>query len=337
MVIKVDLWSVAQILVFLIVLVFLFLIRDIILIFLGAVILSLILMPMVNELERKRVPRVLGTVLIYLLVIFILVGIIIPIVPVFFKEINFLIGELPNYYEKIRQFFGQVSDANEGWSNILGKLPADWLGQINITGRGLFSLLGTFVGWVFVLGTLFILSFYLTVQKDTVWRGIKALAPERYQENLSRLMGLIQGDISAWARGQLMIMIAVGVMDYIVLRILGINFALALAILAGLLELVPGFGAWSAGILAVLVALIQSPSKALMIAIFYLAIQQFDANFIVPNVMKRAVGLNPVIIILTLLVGAKLFGPVGVLLTVPVASIVAIIISEHWKMIQAKK
>jgi predicted PurR-regulated permease PerM len=143
---------------------------------------------------------------------------------------------------------------------------------------------------------------------------------------------LIQKDIGAWGRGLLVLCLVVGLMDYIGLKILGVNFALALAVLAGVLEVVPWLGPWLAGIPAVVVALTQSPIKALMVAILYIAVQQIENNLIVPQVMRRAIGLNPLLVILILLIGAKLAGPAGIILAVPIVTIIVILIKEYLRI-----
>lgn len=328
-IIKIDPWSIVKILFVLIILGLLYLIRDIVLIFFAAVILTFIFSPFVDSLEKRKVSRVLGTLLIYLLILFILIGIIVPLIPTLSQEVNFLIKKLPAYYEDARQYFG---GPDQGWPGILQQLFTEWSSKINITSQGIFSLLGTFFGWLFVVGTVFVIAFYLTVQKEALEQTIKALTPEKYKESVARLTNLIQRDIGAWARGLLILCLVVGLMDYIGLKILGVNFALVLACLAGIFEVVPWLGPWLAGIPAVLVALTQSPLKALMVAILYIAVQQIENNLIVPHIMKRAIGLNPLLVVLVLLIGAKLAGPIGIILAVPLVTIGVILVKEYLRI-----
>ncbi|MGC9048773.1 MAG: AI-2E family transporter [Patescibacteria group bacterium] len=330
-IIKIDPWSVIKILSILIILAFLYLIRDIILIFLGAVILSFIFLPVVDALEKKGISRFLGTFLVYLAILLILIGIIIPLIPAFIREFNFLIEKVPAYYEFIRQYIGGL---DPGWSKILQNLLNKWSSKIDLSGFEIFSVFGAIFGWIFILSTLLIIAFYLTVQKEVLKQTLTALTPEKYKENIARLIELIQKDIGAWGRGLLILCLVVGLMDYIGLKILGINFALTLAILGGVFEVVPWLGPWLAGIFAVVVALTQSPVKALMVAILYIAVQQIENNLIVPQVMKRAVGLNPLLVILILLIGAKLAGPAGIILAVPVVTVIIILVKEYFKVVK---
>lgn len=331
-IIKIDPWSIAKILLILIGLVFLYLIRDIILIVFGALILSFVFAPIIDGLERKKVSRFLSTTMVYLIFLFILVVIIIPLISAIQHEFGSLIKKIPIYYEQFHQYFGSSGQGSPG---ILQKLLANWYNTINIAGitsQGVFAILGTFFGWIFVIGTILVIAFYLTVQKEALRQTIKSLTPEKYRENVVRLADLIQKDIGAWARGLLILCLLVGLMNYIGLTILGVNFALVLAVLAGILEVVPWLGPWLAGIPAVFVALTQSPVKALMVVILYVAVQQIENNLIVPQVMKRAIGLNPLLVILVILIGAKLAGPVGIILAVPLVTIVIILGKEYLRI-----
>lgn len=328
-VIKIDPWSIIKILAILIVLLFLYLIRDIILIFLAAVILSFIFLPIVDALEKRKISRFLGTLLIYLIILAILVGIIIPLVSVLRQEVDFLVKKIPTYYQSIRQYFGR---ADQSWAVILEKLLADWSKKISITSQGIFSVFGTVFGWVFVISAVLLIAFYLTVQKEALRQTVQTLLPEKYKDSVARLADLIQKDIGAWGRGLLILCLVVGLMDYVGLTILGINFALVLAVLAGLFEAVPWLGPWLAGIPAFLIALTQSPIKAFMVVILYVAVQQIENNLIVPQVMRRVIGLNPLLVILVILIGGKLAGPVGIILAVPLVTIIIILIKEYLRI-----
>ncbi len=134
--------------------------------------------------------------------------------------------------------------------------------------------------------------------------------------------------MSYWIRGQVFLSFIVGVLVYIGLLIIGVNYALILAIVTGFTEILPIIGPIFAGGLAVLVALSDSPVIALWVVLLYVLVQQFENHFLVPQIMKKAVGLSPVVIIVTLLVGAKLMGIWGILLAVPVGSAISVVFQE---------
>jgi len=325
--IKVDFLSVAKLLFFLLVIIFLYLIRDIIILFLGAVILSLIFSPIVDILERKKVPRLLSTVLIYLLLLVILVGVVVPLIPVFSRELNFLIQKIPDYYNQINQYFS-VSDKN--LSEVIQNLISKWFSQPGLTTKGIFNILGTVFGWIFVVIMIFVLSFYLTVQKQALKETIKKIVPEKYKTAVVHMIDLIQKDVGGWARGLVMGALFIGIVNYIGFTIMGIKFALLLAFLAMIGELIPWIGPWVVGILSVLVALIQSPLQAIMVAVFYFLAEQLEGNLIYPKIMQKMVRLDPLLVILVLLIGAKLGGGIGIILSVPILTIIIILVKEYW-------
>lgn len=327
--IKIDTLSVVKILLILIILFVFYLIRDIVFIFIAAIIISFIFSPIVDGLEKRRVPRIWGTIFVYLTLLVIFVGIIVPLVPIFSREVDFLIEKVPAYYERLNQYVG---GSDYSWSGIGQRFLLTWFNKIDWTGYGLFSLLGTFLGGLLVIIAIFIIAFYITIQKDSLGPGLKFLIPSKYRNDFSRLIDLIQKDIGAWSRSLLILCLIVGTLDYIGLTILGVKLALALAVIAGLFELIPFAGPWLAGILAILVTFTQSPLQALMVAILFLVVQQIEANFITPNIMKKAIGLNPLLTILMLLIGAKLAGPLGIVLSVPIATICIILVKEYLRI-----
>jgi predicted PurR-regulated permease PerM len=331
LVIKIDPWSIIKISLLFLFVFFLYLIKDIILIFLTATILSFIFSPFVDFLEKKGFLRFVATLIVYLIILLIFIGIIIPIVPIFIKELNFLIEKIPSYYESLLSY---LSKPQHGWSKIIRDLFSKWPTKSGLVSFEIFSILGGFLGSIFVFITTLIVAFYLTAQKDFLKKALIFFFPTNYKENISKLYELIQKDIGNWGRGLLFLCFFVGFLDYLGLKILNVNFALSLAILGGLLEVIPWFGPWFAGFLAFFIALVQSPIKALMVAILYLAVQQIENNLVVPQVMSKVTGLNPLIVILVLLIGAKLGGPIGIILATPTVTIISLIIKEYLKIKQ---
>jgi len=133
----------------------------------------------------------------------------------------------------------------------------------------------------------------------------------------------------AWVRGQIVLMFLVGFTTYIGLTILGVEFALPLAVIAGLLELIPTIGPIVSAIPAAIIAFTQGPLLGLGVIALYILIQQLENNILVPKVMEKAVGLSPLITIFSLLVGAALFGILGAVLAVPFAAITYLIVEDR--------
>jgi len=331
--IKIDFWSVVKLLIFLLLIVVFYLIRDIVLLLLIAIIIALIFVPLVDFLEKKKVSRLLTTVLIYLFILVVIVGLVIPAVPVLSHEVNALLQRLPDYYDKINQYF---SISNKSWGEVTRNFLINWISAPGTVTKGLFGVVGTVFGWILVVVLIFVISFYLTLQKQALKEIFKKIMPSRYHHAMERMADLIQKDVGGWVRGLLIGALVVGVLSYIGLLAVGIKFALLLAVLAALGELIPWIGQWVVAIFTILVALVQSPIQALIIAVYYLFIQQIQGNFISPKLMQRLVGLNPLLVIIAILIGSKLAGMAGLILAVPILTIVIILVKEYLHIKQEK-
>ena len=331
--IKIDFWSVVKLLAFLLLLVLFYLIRDIILLLLIAIIIALIFAPLVDFFEKKRISRLLTTTLIYLFVLVVIVGLVIPAVPVLSREVNTLLQKLPDYYDKINQYF---SISNKSWEEITRNFLINWISTPGTATKGFFGVVGTVFGSIVVAVLIFVISFYLNSQKYALKEIIKKIIPVKYRQATEQMADLIQKDIGGWARGLLISALVVGVLSYIGLSVVGIKFALLLAVMAALGELIPWVGTWIAAIFTILVALLQSPLQAVIIAIYYLIVQQIQGNFVTPKLMQRLVGLNPLLVIIAILIGSKLAGMAGLILAVPVLTIIMILVKEYLRIKQEK-
>jgi predicted PurR-regulated permease PerM len=189
----------------------------------------------------------------------------------------------------------------------------------------LFSLFGGLISTLAII----VISFYLTLNASDVKRFLVSMIPTKNQPYISGLISRLQVKMGQWLRSQLILMVIIGLVIYIGLTILNVRYALILALIAGLLEIVPWLGPWLAGIFAVFLSFFQSPVLALLVVILYVAVQQLENNLIVPQIMKRVVGLNPVVVILALLIGGKIAGILGAVLAVPSAAILAEFIRDY--------
>jgi predicted PurR-regulated permease PerM len=197
------------------------------------------------------------------------------------------------------------------------------LGSVFSTVAGIF---GGIVSFFIVL----VITFYMTVEESSMKRTVTFILPDKYQPFTLQLINKVQRKIGDWLKGQLVLCLIVGVMAYIGLLILGVNYALVLGLLAAVGEFIPYLGPTISAIPAIFLAFTQSPIKALFVLILYVLIQQVENNILVPKVMQKAVGLNPIISIIALLVGAKTAGLIGVVLAIPVATAISVIVRELW-------
>ena len=292
---------------------FLFQIRQIILLVYISSILMSTLNPLVTRLEKLRIPRPWAILLCYSFFFGVLSLILGSFLPSLVEQTRRLLEHLPSLLTTID--FGQIDQG--AISNQLGSLPE----------RSLKFIVGLFSNFV-ALFALLVVTFYLLMERKKLGRYLLILFGEKEEAQVKRIIDKIEEQLGAWVRGQTILCTVVGVMTYIGLRFLGIEFALPLSMLAGILEVVPNMGPVLSAIPAVLIGLVASPISALAIAALYFLVQQIENYLIVPNVMKRVVSLSPLIVILSLMVGFEVGGIFGAILAVPTVLILRVIILE---------
>lgn len=314
--------TILRVIFILLALVFLYLIRDILIIVFVAVIIAAAINGPVSWLQRHKVPRLLGVIFIYLLLLLLLGLIVTLIFPPLAEQIKQLATYFPELMEKIGLSFqewwgkykleGNLQTFLDKISNKLAQATSSVFGTI-------IGLFGGLVSAIIIL----VISFYLAVQEKGAKRFLVSLTPNEHQSYISDLIERIESKIGGWLRGQLLLMFIIGCLTYIGLYFLGVKYALTLALVAALFEIIPYIGPILAAIPAVILAFLQAPFLALLVIILYIVIQQLENYIIYPQVMKRTVGLNPIVIIIVMLIGAKLAGVLGIILAVPLAAAVA--------------
>jgi len=294
----------------------LFVTREILIAVFLAIIISSALDPWVTFLERKNVPRILGTLAIYIIAILLVAVIIYILVPVALVELNSILNNSGGFMGSLMQNFGEDgAKVFDGLIQGLNDVTAGFLGG-KIT---ILTILSRFLGGLFFTAIVFVISFYLTVGRDGVEKFLVTILPYQYQENVLTIYERVRRKISLWFRGQLLLSLIVGLAVFLGLLILGVRYSLVLGLAAGLFELIPYVGPIFSGGLAVLFALTSSVTLGLYTLILFIVIQQIESHFLIPTVMGRSTNLNPVIVLVSLLIGGKIFGLIGVILAVPVA------------------
>lgn len=314
----------------LLVLWFVYVVRDIIGIFFVALIFSSIIDPLADWLEARKVPRSVAVLIVYV-IIFSILGLVIGLlVPPLVQEVRDLASNFSAVWDRLvsgaalfREYSvqsGFSKNIEQGLGTILSNLTQA-LGGAFSTIVGVF---GGIVSFVFIL----VLTFYMVTQEDLLKRTFKILVPDNYQTFAFGILGKIQRKITAWVKGQLILSLSVGILSFVGLSIIGVNYALVLGIFAAITELVPYAGPFLGGTVAVFFALSQSASKAIFTIILFIIVQQLENNILVPKVMQRAVGLNPIVSILALIIGMRLAGIPGALFAIPVATALDLVARE---------
>jgi len=320
--------SILKILAVFAVLMFFYLVWDIIVLLFVSLVIAASLGPAIDWLENKRIPRAGGIFLIYVVLMLVLSLVVVLIIPPITDQIDQLATIFPFYYERLVGLFGNLqigSDFGQAFQSNLrsvGETLSSYTGSVVTTLSGIFGGLATMV-------VALVLTFYFSVRKDGLKLFLRAVTPASHQKYVENIFVRIQDKLGLWLRGQLLLSGIIFVVTWIGLSVLGVKYALVLALIAGITEVIPFLGPLIGAIPAVILAFLQSPTKALLVVILYLVIQQLEASIIVPKVMQRAVGLNPIVVIVVLLLGAKLAGVLGAILSIPVA-VAVMTIAGDW-------
>lgn len=318
-------------------LIFLYFIRDILaMLFVALVIVAAVDSP-VGWLKKHKIPRVVGVLIVYLLLFIILALIISLILPLLANEIRELGKNMPSYLERLGTRFQALEDwwqkfeisGNEGPLAKIGSQLAKAASSVFATTIGIFG------GLISAL-VILIISIYLAVQEKGIKKFFMSITPPEHQAYMMAMAEKIQIKMGGWLWGQLFLALIVAILTFLGLSLLGVPYALILALLAGLLEVVPYLGPIIASIPAIIIAFLQSPFLALLTLILYIVIQQVENYIIVPQVMRRAVGLNPVVIIIAMLIGVKIAGILGLILAVPIAAIISVFLEDFMKQQRPK-
>lgn len=306
---------------FLIGLWFLIQIKDIIIVVFLSVILVAAMLKPVEWLNSHKIPRVVAVILVYIFIILIIGAIAGIIVPPLIEQTVGLSSRLPQIADSVNDFliFNKIPVVDV--SSVIGKQLQGFIGNIVTITSAIFSS-------VLVLLTLFVLSFYLLLDWNKFVKLIGSAFSPKQEKKVTRIISKVENGLGKWLRGQIVLSIIVGTLVYIGLFVLGIPYALPLAIIAGILEIIPVIGPIISSVPAILVALSVSPVVALATAALFIVVQQLENNLIVPMIMSKVIGLQPPIIIVSLLIGAKLAGIGGAFMAPPVLIILKIIFSE---------
>ncbi len=309
---------------------FVYLIRDIIAVFFIALIMTAAIEPAVNRLAKKRIPRPFSVLVIFL-VLFLISGLAISfLVPPIVEQFKSFSENFPAHLEKLIRTFSGLEDyfQSHGIDFSSRGFMADIGAKLSQSGGKIFSTTVGFFNGIIMAIAILSMTFYLSVKEKGMEKLLISIVPSAHQTYAVSLAERIKEKIGKWLQGQLFLMLIIFILDFIVLSLLGIPYALILAIFAGLLEIIPYIGPIISAIPGVLLGFLISPLTGFLVLAAYVVIQQFENHVIVPQVMKRAIGMNPVIVILALLIGAKLGGALGAILAVPLAAAVSVFVKD---------
>ena len=334
---SIDILSVLKVLLILVGVYVLYLLKDIVLVVLTAVVIASAIEPAAKWFMKYHFPRTLAVVILYLIIAITLSGLIYFLLPSLLSDSANFLSQIPDYIGSLdtRSILGGlgVPESSMVIQNISNTLSAGDLlslarSFVTIPG-GAFRILSTVFGGVFLFVLMIVLSFYLAVRENGISDFLRIITPHTHITYVLELWKRSQRKIGQWMQGQLLLMLLVGVLVYLGLTILGVKHAFLFAVLSGLFEVIPLFGPILSSIPAVLVGYTQAGlSFALLIVGLFVIIQQFENHLIYPLVVNKVVGVPAIVVILALVVGAQLGGFLGALLSVPLAAILMELIQD---------
>lgn len=275
------------------------------------------LSPFVAFLKRKRFPKIVAIFIPFLIALIFITLLIFSLLPFFISQVQSLIKIFPTYFGRAVSFFAINIDISQISSLISSEFAS--------FGQNILDITRKIISGIFSLILIFVISFYFLLYEEHIKNGIVDLFPRDLKNRVSSILNQIEKGLGAWARGQVVLSAAVGFLTWIGLTILGLDFALPLALVAGILEIIPTLGPIISGSLAAIVALNFSFDMVIKVIFVFIFIHLLENNILVPRIMQRAVGLNPIIVLVGVIVGAKLMGLTGALLSIPFISLLVII------------
>ena len=308
-------------------------IRPILLLLVLSVIFAAAIEPLVFRLRRAGLRRGQAILSVYLGLVAIVAITIYVIVPQSIEQITAFDAAIPDIFENLRR------QALESDNTFVRRIAYQSLWRIELTYERIRSspqigqdqalgLATSVIGILFTTVSLLIISFYWMTEKATIKRVALGLFPFSKRARAHAIWDEIEYKIGGWTRGQLALMFIIGTFSGIAYYFIDIRFWLPLAIWAGLTEAVPFIGPIIGGGTAALVALASSPEQAIMVIVFATVLQQLESAFLVPRVMKNAVGMSPLTVILAVLIGGTLAGPLGSLVAIPIGAAGQVLVSN---------
>jgi len=303
---------------FLIILWFLFYIKDIILVFFLSLLIMAILNPTVTRLSKWKIPRAASVLLVYVILFSLGSVAVVGVAPPLVAQTTNFANSFPEFIEKLGVSFVLSEELVRQLFSQIGTLP----GQVAKVTISIFSnVLGVLTTLIFAL--------YLLMARDKLDNQLDFFFGGTKKVKVAKIIDKLEYQLGGWARAQLLLMFVVGFSTFIGLTLLRIPFSLPLAILAGFLEIVPNIGPVLSAIPAVIIGFGISPIMGFAAIALYFLIQQVENYIFVPKIMEKSVGVSPIVTLFSLAVGFKLAGIVGVIIAVPVVISLRVIVKEY--------
>lgn len=305
--------------VFLLSLRFIWELRDLILgLFLSFILMSA-LKPIVNRLSKTRLPRSVAAFIVVFTSLVTIVTLLTILIPPIISETILFLTNLPVFLQESVPFLSGYLNPE----STVQFLP-------NLTENALRVATGFLSNFLFLI-SVFFFTFYFLLEEQFLSSFLNRFLDKKTSRQILVFMHKVEGRMGAWMRGELILMTVIGVMTYVFLKVLGVPFALSLAFLAGLMEIIPIIGPIVSAVPAFIVAASDSFLLGGTTLVVYVVIQQLENNLIVPYIMNKAVGIHPITTLIALSIGGRFGGMLGAILAVPLALLIESAVSEYSK------
>ena len=312
----------------------LYLIKDILVWIVFGLILSVLFNPAVDFLQKKHLPRVLATILVYVFVFGILGFLIYSPAPLFVSEIQQFSKMFPEYFEKISPpLKGLGIKAFENFENFSRTFEQ---GFINASAN-IFSAVGTIFGGIFATITIFTIALFFSLEEKGIERVIGILSTKKSEAFILSLWARSQKKVGGWFGARILCCSFVGLMTLVTCYVLNIKYTISFAFLAGVLNIIPIIGPVITAVIIIILITLTSWTKAMFFLIAFLIIQQIEENVLNPILTKKFIGLPPVLVLISVMAGAKLWGMMGALLAIPIAGILFEFLKDFLKKRKEEK
>ncbi|MEO6077740.1 MAG: AI-2E family transporter [Candidatus Andersenbacteria bacterium] len=308
-----------------------YLVRDILLMLVGAMVIAFAIEPMAKALQKYNVPRAISVVVVYFAFIGLIALAVTLVLPALANQTVQIAGQVPQIVQGAEHYIGtipgfspeavtlQLQQALRSFSSNLSNLSSQVFTQTKSIFTGVFSMF-------FVL----VIALYLVIEEDAIKKLFRYIIPKQHVAYAEFMIDRIQEKLGRWVLAQMFLGVLIGVVTGVIFWVLGFKYALAMGMVAGILEIFPVVGPILSGIFGVALGLSQSFILGIIALVVYVVVQQTEAQVIIPNLMRKAVGLNPLVTIIAVLLGGRLAGVPGIILAVPVATMLSIVLGDFF-------
>lgn len=310
---------------------FLYVAWNVVMMLFAAVIVASAIEPIADWLGRYKIPRAVTVIGVYILILLVGSSVAGLMIQPLSQQVQQLAQALPGVVDSLLSLVPTLQIDETAVVSAFQDGLSQFGNDIANVGGKVFVGTRTVVGGFFTILFVFVIALYLVVERDALKKFAKLVTPKEHWAYVEHAVERVERGLGRWLLGQLVLGLVVGSIIGLGLQFMGVPYALLLGILAGLMEFIPVVGPVIAAIPGVIVALAQSFVLGIIVLVFYVIVGQIESHVLIPNIMRRAVGLRPLVTIISVLIGARLGGVIGILFAVPVATVINTVASDIFK------